>query len=499
MLKKYSVVNFVLLIIIALLGILLSVCPFNVPTTTDRYNGFLGAVQKGLDISGGVSAIYSTELKNNNSSYDLTETIDNALSKVENVFSNNGTSTGEAFPELYVSRQGDKIRIEASGVQTTDSVFDYLADGEEIFITLTEVSDTVTEPTVYLNSNDIDYAYVGYDYDNSNYTVVLEFTNSGKIRLENMLTDADEIGESNVYIYIEQVAEDNLLSDSISIDDIDTNITFAINSSSDYYSPNLASGSVSATNGTSQARLSYIITGGALGLNLSYPEKSEISAVLGQNTLLYLGIASLLTIVLTLILLIIKYKDLGLLGALSTIFYLILFVFFMQAIPFVILNLATMFGCLFAFFMSIIANVVIFENIKSEYSIGKKIHLSFKGGQKKSLWTILDSHVVIALVAIVIWIFAPSYLKGFGIMMLLGSILSVFISLVVTRYLLNIYLPLNSTKSKRLGLYREKDIKEIKDDNIALNSMPSENSIVENTQDKQAVVTENVEGGNIND
>ena len=84
-------------------------------------------------------------------------------------------------------------------------------------------------------------------------------------------------------------------------------------------------------------------------------------------------------------------------------------------------------------------------------------------------------------------------------MMLLGSILSVFISLVVTRYLLNIYLPLNSTKSKRLGLYREKDIKEIKDDNIALNSMPGEDSIVENTQDKQAVVTENVEGGNIND
>lgn len=495
MLKKYSIVNFILLVIIAILGVLLSVCPFNVPSTADRYNGFVGAIQKGIDLDGGVSAIYSAELSNNNTGYSLTETIDNALSKVENAFSSNGSSRGENFPELFVTRQGEKIRVEASGVDATDYVFDYLAEGQEIFVTLEEISDTVTNPTVYLNSNDIDYAYVGYDYDSSGYTVVLEFTNSGRIRLENMLTSAEEINSSNVYIYIEELTEDNLLSDTINIDDIDTTISFAIDSSSDYYSPNLVGNSVSASNGTAQARLAYIITGGALGLELSYPETSNITALFGQNTLLYIGIATIVSIVITLAFLIANYRDLGLLGCLSQIFFLVIFVFFMQAIPFVVLNLATLFGCIFAYLLSLVANVIIFENIRSEYSIGKKIHLSFKGGMKKSLWPILDSHIIVALVGAIIWIFAPSTFNGFGVMLFMGAIISVFISLVVTRYLLNIYLPLNSTKSKRLGLYREKGVKELKEETIISDVQPQNDAI--NLQE-ESVVTINHEGGNEN-
>ena len=492
MLKKYSIVNFVLLIIIALLGVLISVCPFNVPTSTDRYNGFIGAIEKGIDLNGGVSAIYSAELKNSSSQKDLTQTIDDALYKIEDVFNNNGD-----FPELFVTRQGEKIRIEASGVEYTDSVFDYLADGKEIFITIEEVSDTVANPTVYLNSDDIAYAHVGYDYDNSNYTVVLEFTNTGKTHLENMLTSADEIGATNAYVYIEELNADNLLSSSISVSDISENITFALNSSSDYYTTN----TTSYSNGSSQSRVCFIITGGSLGLNLTMLEKSEISAVFGENTLLYLGIACILTIILTFVFLIVKYRDLGLLGCLSLVFYLVIFVFFMQAIPFVVLNLATMFGCIFAFVLAVIANVVIFEKIKEEYALGKKIHLSFKGGMKKSLWPILDSHIMVALISIVIWIFAPSFLKGFGIVMLMGSIVSVFISLVVTRYLLNVYLPLNSTKSKRLALVREKGVKELKDEQASeeVEVMVEQESDEKTSQTNEIVVTESEEGGNEND
>lgn len=481
MLKKYSIVNFILLIIIALFGILLSVCPFNVPASTDRYNGFLGAIEKGIDLNGGVSAIYSAELKDGESQKDLTETIDNALSKIENVFNNNSN-----YSELYVSRQGDKIRIEASGTSATDTTFNYLAEGKEIFITLEEVSETITNPTIYLDSDDISYAYVGYDYDNSNYTVVLEFTNMGATRLENMLTSADEINATNAYVYIESINSENLLSDNITVADIDNTISFALNSSSEYYSSN----STSYSNGSSQARVSYIITGGALGLNLNLLDKSEISPIFGENTLLYLGIACIITIVLAFIFLIIRYRDLGLLGSLSLIFYLILFVFFMQAIPFVILNVGTIFGCLFAFSLAIIANLIIFEKIKEEYALGKKIHLSFKGGMKKALWTILDSHIVVALASIIIWIFAPSFLKSFGIVLFMGAIVSVFISLVVTRYLLNIYLPLNSTKSKRLALFREKGVKEIKEEQVE--------EQITNTLDNtsEMVVTESIEGGN---
>ena len=151
MLKKYSIVNYVLLIIIAILGVLLSVCPFNVPASTDRYNGFIGAIEKGIDVNGGVSAIYSAELKDSQS--DLTDSIDGSISQIVDAFEHNSN-----YPELYVTRQGDKVRIEVSSTQSTDTTLDYLASPREVFITLDEVSDTLTNPEVFLNSDDISYA-----------------------------------------------------------------------------------------------------------------------------------------------------------------------------------------------------------------------------------------------------------------------------------------------------------------------------------------------------
>ncbi len=468
MLKKYSVVNFVLLVIIAIVGILLSVCPFNIPASTDRYNGFIGAIEKGIDLNGGVSAIYSVEVKN--SQEDITQSIDNSLQQIKDAFNNISS-----YSELYVTRQGDKVRIEASGSQISDRTFDYLAYPEEIFITLEEVSDTLTNPTVYLSSTDISYAYVGYDYDNSAYTINLQLTELGNDKLETMLTYADDAGLGSAYVYIDQVSSDNSIG-QITLADIGNTLVFS-STDTDY----------SSSSNTQSAELAYKITSGALKVNLTLLEKSNIAPVLGKNTLLYIGIACIITIVLAFVFLIVRYGHLGLLGSLSLVFYLVLFAFFMQAIPFILLNLSAVFGCIFAFMLAIVANTFIFEKIKEEYAIGKKIHLSFKGGLKKALWPILDSHIVVILACIFIWIFAPTALKGFAICLMLGAILSMFTALVIIRYLLNIYLPLNSTKAKKLHLYRDKSVKEIANEE-------SKNNISEDV-----IVTDTIPGGNNNE
>lgn len=469
MLKKYSIVNYVLLIIIAILGVLLSVCPFNVPASTDRYNGFIGAIEKGIDVNGGVSAIYSAELKDSQS--DLTDSIDSSISQIIDAFEHNSN-----YPELYVTRQGDKVRIEVSSTQSTDTTLDYLASPREVFITLDEVSDTLTNPEVFLNSDDISYAYVGYDYDNSAYTVNLEFTSIGKEKLARMLTSAENVGKETAYIYIDEVNSDNSLG-QITLTDAEDVLVFTSTNSS-----------FSSSNNMQTAQLAYNITSGALNVNLILLEKSNISPALGKNTLLFIGIACIITIVLTFAFLIVRYGHLGLLGSLSLVFYLVLFAFFMQAIPFILLNLSAVFGCIFAFLLATVANTIIFEKIREEYAIGKKIHLSFKGGLKKSLWPILDSHIVVILASALIWIFAPSALKGFAICLMLGAIVSIFVSLVITRYLLNIYLPLNSTKAKKLHLYRDKNVKEIATEEVVIEEGNSD-----------GVVTDTANGGNNNE
>ena len=113
--------------------------------------------------------------------------------------------------------------------------------------------------------------------------------------------------------------------------------------------------------------------------------------------------------------------------------------------------------------------------------MGKKIHLSCKGGFKRALWPVLDSHFILILVSVFTWIFAPSMLKCFGISMILGCLLSMFSSLVLLRLFVKNYLRINSTKAKKLGLYRDKNIKEVKDEEVQII--------------KEEVITETLEGG----
>ena len=452
MLKKNSIVKFVFLFIIAVLGVLLCVLPFNVPASTNRYNGFLTSIEKSMDINGGVVAIYDCTLPNGGTS-NLDQAIDNSIDKINKIFNTEG------YNELNVVRQGNnKVRIEVAGALEEDRAFSYIEDYKEIKMTVQQLSDTVTDPRVFVDSSDIATAYPSVDYENSSHGIVVEFTSNGLTKLQELKDFASETSNSTIYVYLGELKSTNLLSE-ISVDNVNDNTMFLSASSN---------GSYTMSDATEAKEIAYSIVSGSLDVKLNFVESSYISPALGENTQLFIGIASLIVIVLSFVFLIVRYGDLGLLGALSMVFFLILYIFFLQAIPLVILNLSGVFGILLGFVIAIVSNIIIFEKIREEYSIGKKIHLACKGGFKKSLWIILDGHFLTLLTGIFIWIFAPVSLKCFAITLLIGTLLSMFTSLVMTRYFVNIYLPINSTKAKRMHLYRDKNTVELKDDGVEI-------------------------------
>lgn len=452
MLKKNSIVKFVLLTIIAILGVLLCVLPFNIPASTNRYNSFLTSIEKAMDLNGGVVAMYDCTLPNGGT-VNLDKAIDNSIEKINKIFNTEG------YNELNVVRQGNnKVRIEVAGALESDYAFSYIEDYKELKMTVQQLSDTVTDPRVFVDSSDIATAYPSYDYENSSYGIVVEFTSNGLTKLQELKDYAAETSNATIYVYLGEFKSSNLLSE-ISVDNVTDNTMFLTASSN---------GSYSTASATEAKEIAYSIVSGSLDVKLNFVESSYISPALGENTQLYIGIASLIIILLTVIFLIVRYGDLGLLGLLSLTFFLVFYIFFLQAIPLVVLNLAGVFGILLGFVIATISNLIIFERIRDEYAIGKKIHLACRGGFKRALWTILDSHFLIILVGIFIWIFAPVTLKCFAITLLIGTLLSMFSSLVMTRYFVNIYLPINSTKAKRLHLYRDKSIVEIKDDGVEI-------------------------------
>lgn len=452
MLKKHSIVKFVFLILLAIIGIVLCVCPFNVPASTDRYNGLLTSIQKTMDLNGGTTAIYECEMPDGTKN-GVSEAIDNSISKINDVFAQ------EKYKELYVTKQGeDKIRVDLAGVRDTDYVFAYLEDEKEMFMTLKKVEKDTDKPQVFVSSKDIAKSYVKYDYEASAYGIVVEFSETGKQHLEELKSYAKETTTETIYVYLGEVNSSKLFSE-FSVKDLKDNSMF-LKPSSD--------SSFKMTNAMEIRELMYSIVAGTLDVRLTCLGSHYVTPILGENTLLYIGISILVLVVLAFALLIARYGDLGALGMLSMIFFLVFDIFFLQAIPFIVLDLAGVIGAVLGFILAVASNVVIFEKIRDEYAIGKKIHISCKSAFKKSLWTILDSHFLTIIVSALIWIFAPVSLKCFGITLFLAALLSMFTSLVLTRWFINIYLPINSTKAKRMFLYRSKDVKEIKEEEVEI-------------------------------
>ncbi|MBO5394366.1 MAG: hypothetical protein J6A28_00480 [Clostridia bacterium] len=442
MLKKHSKIKFFIITIIAMLGVLLCVCPFSIPYSMDTFNGFVPAINKGIELGGGVEAVYSCQLKNGETA-TLEASTKAAADKIYGLYSQ------LSYSELYVNILGeDKIQLVMSHeARVADEIYDYLQDAKEFSMTLTEASDSVS-PEKFVVAKDVKSVRADYDYEASSYGIRVNFTEEGIKNIERMKKTAEKEEKETVYIYVGQPSSANLIA-SLEVGEISDGMLIT---------------SSSYSNDVTTLEACHNIIAGSLNVSLEKEGVHAISPTLGVNANIYIAIALGVIIVASIVLVCFRYGHLGLLGSLAMVFYLVLFAFLLQAIPFVTLNLTGVVACVVAYLIALVSSCYIFEKIREEYAVGKKIHISCKSAFKKALWPIIDSHVAGILAAICIWIFAPAGVTIFGVVMFVGLMLSLVINLGVLRWFVYLYLPINSSKAKPLHLYREKGVKEIKDE-----------------------------------
>ena len=111
----------------------------------------------------------------------------------------------------------------------------------------------------------------------------------------------------------------------------------------------------------------------------------------------------------------------------------ILFLFSGLAILNATLTLPGIAGIVLSIGMAVDANVLIFERMREEYSIGKSVRSSIDGGFGKALWTIVDSQVTTLITAMALFLFGTGPIKGFAVTLSLGIIFNLFTSLFCSR------------------------------------------------------------------
>ncbi|MBI2440761.1 MAG: protein translocase subunit SecD [Lentisphaerae bacterium] len=88
--------------------------------------------------------------------------------------------------------------------------------------------------------------------------------------------------------------------------------------------------------------------------------------------------------------------------------------------------------------MAVDANVLIFERIREEQRLGKRLSPALEAGYTKAFITILDSNLTTVMVAVILFLLGSGAVRGFGITLTAGIMVSMYTALMVTRMIFNI-------------------------------------------------------------
>ena len=100
--------------------------------------------------------------------------------------------------------------------------------------------------------------------------------------------------------------------------------------------------------------------------------------------------------------------------------------------------------------MAVDANVLIFERIKEEKLKNTKVFQIVKNGFDRAMSTILDANITTLIAAVLLFAFGSGPIRGFSITLSLGVLASMFTALMLTNFLVYLYLSLTSKKEINL-------------------------------------------------
>jgi SecD/SecF fusion protein len=183
--------------------------------------------------------------------------------------------------------------------------------------------------------------------------------------------------------------------------------------------------------------LALVLQTGALPVEFVQLQRQDISATLGEDSLHEALIAAIFGLAAVALFLLLFYRFLGViaivgLGIYGVLLYGAILIFN------VTMTLPGFAGLILTIGVAADANIVIFERIKEEVRGGKSVRAAIAGGYRKGFNTIIDANVVTMITAAVLFMVATGGVKGFALMLLIGTLISMVTAVAATRALLGV-------------------------------------------------------------
>lgn len=370
----------------------------SVPFTYKKVVPAQDAIQKGLDLSGGVFAAFKAV-------DPAVEDFEGKMAVTRDIMRNR--LDGKGYTEATISMQGaDRIRIEIPEVSDPDQVLEIVGSpGKLEFVGPDEV--------VIMEGDAIEIAQPGNDQSTGAPVVQFRLNAVGKQKFADATTK-----------FVGQKIAIKLNGEVLTNPNVQNPITNG-------------EGVITGMESNEAAKnLALQIQSGAMPLDMKQIEVRNVSATLGMGALEGAVTAGIIGIALVMLFMILMYRLSGFLSSCSLVVFMIIMFLLMANVPGVQMTLPGIAGMILSIGMAVDANCIIFGRIREELRAGKSLRSSVDAGFANALSAIIDSNVTTAIAGLVLMMFGTGTIKGFAITLLLGVLTSLFSEVVFTRFLL---------------------------------------------------------------
>ncbi len=182
------------------------------------------------------------------------------------------------------------------------------------------------------------------------------------------------------------------------------------------------------------ADLAIVLRVGALPAPVEIIQNMTVGASLGKDSIKKGLTSGIFGALIVLVFMVIYYRLSGIVANTALVLNILL-LFAGLAILNATLTLPGIAGIVLSIGMAVDANVLIFERMREEHSLGKSVRSSIDGGFGKAFLTIVDSQVTTLITALALFMFGTGPIKGFAVTLSLGIIFNLFTALYFSRFM----------------------------------------------------------------
>ncbi len=437
------------------LPIRFSVQNYEIDTTIQRPGFLPGELRRGLDIQGGLQVVLATDMDK-----IAEEDRISALRSVQEVIRRRVDAYGISEPAIQTARAGDEYRIivELPGLSDPRQALQLIGSTAQLEFRLqdptalqqatqsvspsAEEADTLEDATTAaaptqlttidfiesfqttgLGGDQLKRATVQFQQQTNEPVVALEFDDEGAERFAD-ITENNVGGVLGVF----------LDGAPLMLPEISTPILNGQAVISGGFTPEEAE------------QLSIQLNAGALPVPVEVLEQRTVGASLGEAAVRQSVQAGLVGLVLVIIFMIANYGFKGVISAIALGVYAILTLAIYKLMG-VVLTVPSIAGLLLTIGMAVDANILIYERMKEELRAGRGFQQAMELGFGRAWDSIKDANLATICTALVLinplnfsFLNTSGVVRGFGITLLIGVLISLFTGVVTTRILMRLFL-----------------------------------------------------------